>query len=422
MALYRAEIEAKLLDVVSERTGYPTDMLQLDADLEGDLGIDSIKRVEVAGSFTADLGDDIRAGIDMEQLTGSRTLREIVDLLERGLKSDVGSEPGATDDSAIASSCAEEAGAEVEATRPVDAAGPAPAVRDVSRDSLQTADPDELALLRGGSVRHVGDEIVFERTLCIARDRYLDHHRIARKAVLPFAAAMELMAETASLAVPDRALMGLDDVRVLKGITVPHGEGLPIKVTTQAGKDGLELMITAARPHYRAVARFAPVAEIAVPAALNELAPFAMEIADAYHELLFHGPLLHGIAEVSGLDARGASATLTPSQPGQWIDGGDDSRWLLDPGLIDSAFQLQVIWGRLNWDVFLLPAVLASCRVFDVPAPGEAVRVELRIRPESTNPTSHANHWLFGADDRLLAALLDVVGVGSKALTRLSAM
>ena len=82
----RAEIEAKLLDVVSERTGYPTDMLELDADLEGDLGIDSIKRVEVAGSFTADLGEEVRAGIDMEQLTGSRTLREVIDVLERGLQ------------------------------------------------------------------------------------------------------------------------------------------------------------------------------------------------------------------------------------------------------------------------------------------------------------------------------------------------
>ena len=37
------------------------------------------------GSFTADLGDEVRAGIDMEQLTGSRTLREVIEVLERGL-------------------------------------------------------------------------------------------------------------------------------------------------------------------------------------------------------------------------------------------------------------------------------------------------------------------------------------------------
>ncbi len=40
---------------MSERTGYPAEMLGLDADLEGDLGIDSIKRVEIAGTFTQGL-------------------------------------------------------------------------------------------------------------------------------------------------------------------------------------------------------------------------------------------------------------------------------------------------------------------------------------------------------------------------------
>src|SRR3546814_5870902 len=39
------------LAIVAERTGYPTEMLGLDADLEADLGIDSIKRVEILGAF-----------------------------------------------------------------------------------------------------------------------------------------------------------------------------------------------------------------------------------------------------------------------------------------------------------------------------------------------------------------------------------
>ena len=52
--LTRVEIREHLLAVVSERTGYPPDMLALDADLEADLGIDSIKRVEIAGTLSAD--------------------------------------------------------------------------------------------------------------------------------------------------------------------------------------------------------------------------------------------------------------------------------------------------------------------------------------------------------------------------------
>ncbi len=39
-------VEAQVLAIVSEQTGYPTDMLDLDADLEADLGVDTVKQAE----------------------------------------------------------------------------------------------------------------------------------------------------------------------------------------------------------------------------------------------------------------------------------------------------------------------------------------------------------------------------------------
>lgn len=42
-----------LVQMVSEKTGYPTDMIDLDMDLEADMGIDSIKRVEIIGALAA---------------------------------------------------------------------------------------------------------------------------------------------------------------------------------------------------------------------------------------------------------------------------------------------------------------------------------------------------------------------------------
>ena len=45
-----ANLQAQLLSVVAERTGYPPEMLGLDQDLEAELGIDSIKRVEILGA------------------------------------------------------------------------------------------------------------------------------------------------------------------------------------------------------------------------------------------------------------------------------------------------------------------------------------------------------------------------------------
>ena len=39
-------IADKVLAIVSEQTGYPSDMLDLELDLEADLGIDTVKQAE----------------------------------------------------------------------------------------------------------------------------------------------------------------------------------------------------------------------------------------------------------------------------------------------------------------------------------------------------------------------------------------
>jgi acyl transferase domain-containing protein/NAD(P)H-dependent flavin oxidoreductase YrpB (nitropropane dioxygenase family)/NAD(P)-dependent dehydrogenase (short-subunit alcohol dehydrogenase family) len=79
----RAALTDHLISLVEERTGYPRDMIGMDQDLEADLGIDSIKRVEIVGALlkrlpatvqpkTADLG---------EALNAQRTLNSILGLL-----------------------------------------------------------------------------------------------------------------------------------------------------------------------------------------------------------------------------------------------------------------------------------------------------------------------------------------------------
>ncbi|MBW2662737.1 MAG: SDR family NAD(P)-dependent oxidoreductase, partial [Deltaproteobacteria bacterium] len=45
------KIQNKILEVVSQLTGYPVEMLELDMDIESDLGIDSIKRVEILSAI-----------------------------------------------------------------------------------------------------------------------------------------------------------------------------------------------------------------------------------------------------------------------------------------------------------------------------------------------------------------------------------
>ena len=72
-------MERELVAIVSERTGYPADMLDLDAAIEADLGIDSIKRVEVLSAFQRSCSEAEQTLVQgmMEKLTSARTLREI---------------------------------------------------------------------------------------------------------------------------------------------------------------------------------------------------------------------------------------------------------------------------------------------------------------------------------------------------------
>ena len=72
-----------LLAIVSEKTGYPGDMLDLDADMEADLGIDSIKKVEILGAYRRQAPPDQQAAIQgaMDRLTGARTLRTLTGIL-----------------------------------------------------------------------------------------------------------------------------------------------------------------------------------------------------------------------------------------------------------------------------------------------------------------------------------------------------
>ncbi|GMU53293.1 MAG: hypothetical protein AMXMBFR33_24390 [Candidatus Xenobia bacterium] len=68
--------EPVLLAVVAEKTGYPVEMLHLDMDLEADLGIDSIKRVEILAAVEERLPGMGRIAPD--RVGSLRTLREVL--------------------------------------------------------------------------------------------------------------------------------------------------------------------------------------------------------------------------------------------------------------------------------------------------------------------------------------------------------
>ncbi len=104
----RDQIGETLLAVVSEKTGYPVEMLEMDMGMDADLGIDSIKRVEILSAIQEKLpGAPV---IGPEHLGTLRTLGEIAGYLGAGSASPAPSQktativtaPAATDTSRIA--------------------------------------------------------------------------------------------------------------------------------------------------------------------------------------------------------------------------------------------------------------------------------------------------------------------------------
>ena len=74
------DLSAVLLEVVAEKTGYAADFLTMDMNLEGDLGIDSIKRVEILSAMQEKAPS--LPEVDAAAMASLQTLGQIVDHLQ----------------------------------------------------------------------------------------------------------------------------------------------------------------------------------------------------------------------------------------------------------------------------------------------------------------------------------------------------
>lgn len=84
-------IKELLLDIVSEKTGYPVEMLGMDQDLEADLSIDSIKRMEIIGALRDRLnitGEMEETEDALEKIASIKTLNGLISWISELLSGD----------------------------------------------------------------------------------------------------------------------------------------------------------------------------------------------------------------------------------------------------------------------------------------------------------------------------------------------
>jgi acyl transferase domain-containing protein/NAD(P)H-dependent flavin oxidoreductase YrpB (nitropropane dioxygenase family) len=153
-SLSTEQIEEIILAVVSEKTGYPIDMLDFDANLEADLSIDSIKKMEIIGGLREratfpDDEEDMEASF--EKLISIKSLREMLEWVD-SLKETVGTEKTSSKDAAF-----EGAHALPEATPASESLDGLPINRLTFFERSMPLDKTDAELLKGANVALTDD-------------------------------------------------------------------------------------------------------------------------------------------------------------------------------------------------------------------------------------------------------------------------
>ena len=366
-------LEDALVRIVSEKTGYPPEMLDLDLDMEADLGIDSIKRIEVLGALQQ-MGDELALSgtIDMEEVARLKTLRQIAEFLRK------------------------HSGASVAATA-----------------AFQTA-PDASALAFAGRIVRItpGREVMVTRDVTLDEDLYLYDHcfdpstsewddQRDRLHVVPLTVSLEMMAEVASLLAPDRRVVGAKSMHASKWIEVHRGAGpVVLSIAATRAEDADEVRVAIRRLGMDAADSQKPTAALAeativfaseypsAPAVdewrlRNPRTPACTAEALYAERRMFHGPRFHGVVSFDEIGEDGLTAQLEVLPRNDLLASRPAPRFWIDPVLLDAAGQMVGYWPiEYVMDGFMMfPIQIQEISLYREPlAPGVRSRCQVRIR------------------------------------------
>lgn len=307
-----ADIATVLRQLISERTGYPPEMLDLDLDLEADLGIDSIKRVEIVGLLRQRISD-IPADLG-EALSQTKTLRGVLAQLARhnGQPDPVASDAGRPDPAHLPfiDTILEHQ----------------PGLALVARSHSAAASPWLQDHALGGPISQTEPDL---RGL----------------ALMPFTMSLELMAEAASLLAPGQVLFEVRQMQAHRWLMLDQpGLVLEIRARVEGAAIKTELLrvdkagepnqsLAEAHMHFAATYPAPPLPEpLSLPSGADVWPP-----ARIYREVLFHGPTFQGIRRVNALGDTGAAAVLTANPV--------EADTLARPILLDQPGQVLAVWA-----------------------------------------------------------------------------
>jgi 3-hydroxymyristoyl/3-hydroxydecanoyl-(acyl carrier protein) dehydratase len=217
---------------------------------------------------------------------------------------------------------------------------------------------------------------------------------IKEKPVVPFALMTEWFGHGAMHKSPGFLLHGLDNMRVLKGIkiegdtkTIRLMSGKPVKkeggvfeVDLEIRNGNLDKEVVHSKAHALILERLPDAPTYTIPAEILA-GSYSRSIGEAYEQVLFHGPDLHGIKAIRGCSARGMVADVSSAPPpASWIADPLRTNWVTDPLVIDSAYQMAILWCYEQKGVVSLPSYSASYRQYSREYPHDGMTVVMEVK------------------------------------------
>ncbi|MDY0213873.1 MAG: polyketide synthase dehydratase domain-containing protein, partial [Desulfuromonadaceae bacterium] len=122
---------------------------------------------------------------------------------------------------------------------------------------------------------------------------------------------------------------------------------------------------------------------------------------------LFHGPALQGLEQVLGLSAEGISAMAhNTATPASWMQTPLRHNWLSAPMLLDSSFQLMILWCFARQQCVSLPSYIRHYRQFvDTIPTQELTQINCLIRNSSASMVQADIDFVTPDSDLLLARI-----------------
>jgi NAD(P)-dependent dehydrogenase (short-subunit alcohol dehydrogenase family) len=264
-----------------------------------------------------------------------------------------------------------------------------------------------------------------------SQDLYLHDHRLDGNPVLPAAVALEYIVEVVQKEWPGWQVVAVRDFQVLSGVVLENGpkrirlETRPVEVvspnTSQVEVSAKLLDDETGRQCYGARV-YLSTKRTAIPVVaakpLSNLQAFPMSVENAYDRWLFHGPAFQTIEEIQGVTENAIVGVLKPSSPRSCRAGATSGRWVVDPVIIDGAFQLTLLFARLQTDMTPLPARFGTLRLYSE-LNGSDVGCVIRARFSAGGQHLETHTTFLSSSGEVIGVLEDAEFTSSPALNRL---